>query len=292
MTAALVLLAGSYWAVAGGGPLDEPTVLWQSSFDPPPGSSWEETSGVVEASRANAEVLEHGPAGTQDVLQISFGEDGSRWGIDYRHSFAEMGVPEQTEIFFSYDVYFAPGFEFVGDGKMGGLSGISPGMRPLDTSSGGRYDEGSFSVRAMWKEDRGVVMYLYARHADGRDFDDPRHYGYGLPVRFVKADGSRSDVFRPGVWHRVEHRVTLNTPGENDGVYEMWVDGHKGISVHDVQYRTEATPDLMINQLFSAWFFGGSSEQYPTRVNHAYTDDWLLTSSYSGTVAGDEQRSS
>ncbi|WP_432491937.1 polysaccharide lyase [Kineococcus gypseus] len=275
------------WLVAEDRPApgdDGPRVLWSGSFDPAPGSTWEEESGVVVASRTSAEVVEEGPEGRRDVLRVTFGEDGSRWGADYRHSFDALGVGPREEVRFGYDVYFPEDFEFRGDGKFGGLAGIDEGVEPLETSSGGSYDEGSFSVRAMWREDRSVVMYLYARHGDGKDFEDPANYGYGIVESFENPDGSTAGAIEPGRWHRVEHRVRMNTPGRDDGVYEMWIDGHRGVSVTDVQYRTAAHPDLRVNQIFSAWFFGGDSSQYPTRVSELYTDDWALTD---GSAAAD-----
>jgi hypothetical protein len=258
------------------GSASDPEVLWVGDFggDQP----WQESFGVAAASRENAQVVDEGPDGRQDVLEISFGDtDDVRWGIDYRLSFAALGLEEREAVRFSYDVYFAEDFEFIGDGKLGGLAGLTDELDPLETSSGGDYDERSFSVRAMWKEDRGVVMYLYARHANGRDFHDPAHFGYGIPVRFQDADGAESGIFTPGTWHRVEHRVRLNTPGQNDGAYELWIDGHRGVHVDDVQYRTEAHPELRINQVIATWFFGGGQDQFPTRRNVAYTDDWMLT---------------
>ncbi|PPK97238.1 hypothetical protein CLV92_10454 [Kineococcus xinjiangensis] len=259
-----------------------PTVLWSTSFSPEPDSTWQEEAGVVVASRTNAEVVADGPEGRDDVLEVTFGEDGSRWGMDYRHSFEAMGLEPREEVWFSYDVYLDEDFEFIGDGKLGGLAGMGESVEPLEVSSGGEYDERSFSVRAMWRENRGVVMYLYARHGDGKDFDDEDNYGYGIFEEFTKADGSTDDVLRPGTWQRIEHRVKLNTPGRNDGVYEMWIDGHKGVSVTDVQYRTAEHPDLEVNAVLSSWFFGGGKDQFPTRVNTAWTDDWALTDGYLG----------
>ncbi|MCI2238416.1 hypothetical protein MN205_07895 [Kineococcus sp. TRM81007] len=258
-------------------PTPAPGVLWSGSFDPPPGTTWQEQAGVVVASRTNARVVAEGPGGREDVLEITFGEDGSRWGVDYRHDFEAMGVAAREEVWFSYDVHFPAGFEFTGDGKMGGLAGTVEGLDPLETSAGGTYDERSFSVRAVWRGERGVVMYLYARHGAGRDVEDPANYGYGIAVPFVGPDGSTSDVIRPGTWQRVQHRVRLNTPGKDDGTYELWIDGHRGVSVTDVQYRTAEHPDLLVDQLFSSWFFGGGEDQFPTRTSVAYTDDWVLS---------------
>jgi hypothetical protein len=251
----------------------EPDVLWTGDFD---SSDWEEHFGVVESGTTNTQVLEEGPDGRDNVLEISFGEDGERWGMDYRHAFDELAIPELEVVHFSYDVYFPWGFEFIGDGKLGGLAGLADGVDPFDVSSGGNYDERSFSVRAMWKEDRGVVMYLYARQAAGRDFWDPQHYGFGIAESFVGPDGGTSDIFTPGQWHRIEHRVQMNTPGVPDGVYELWVDGHRGVHIEDVEYRTADQPDLRVNHLMSTWFFGGGSDQFPTRRNQAYTDNWVL----------------
>jgi hypothetical protein len=283
-------------------PADEPAdVLWSESFSPPgsddpdddpsgagePGGGtpedgsaarapWEERSGVVVASRTGAEVVEEGPEGREGVLEVPF-ESGSRWGIDYRHSFEALGIEPREEVRYAYDVYFPEDFEFLGDGKFGGLAGTTEGLDPLETSSGGDYDERSFSVRAMWREDRSVVMYLYARHGAGRDIDDPDNFGFGITVPFTKPDGSTDDVIVPGTWQRVEHRVTLNTPGEDDGTYEMWIDGHRGVQVTDVQYRTEEYPDIRVDQVFTAWFFGGGADQFPTRENVAWTDEWVLS---------------
>lgn len=250
-----------------------PEVLWSGDFD---SHDWQDEFGVVVESRTNTQVLAEGPDGRSDVLAISFGGEDERWGMDYRHDLDQLGLPELEHVHFAYDVYFSEDFEFIGDGKLGGLAGIADDVDPLETAAGGDYDERSFSVRAMWKEDRGVVMYLYARQAAGRDFWHPEHYGFGIAEPFVASDGRTSEIFTPGQWHRVEHRIQLNTPGEPDGIYELWVDQHRGISLDDVEYRTADQPDLQINQLMSTWFFGGGSDEFPTRPNVAYTDNWSL----------------
>jgi hypothetical protein len=249
-------------------------VVWAADFGE---SAWPDEYGVIgEPARPNAQVVPEGPDGRPDVLEVVFGEDGSRWGMDYRHSLDALGIPALEAAEFAYDVYFPEDFEFIGDGKLGGLAGVTGGLTAQDISSGGDYDERSFSVRAMWKADRGIVMYLYARRAAGRDFWDPAHYGFGIAERFVTEDGSTGGVLTPGTWHRIEHRVVLNTPGQRDGIYELRVDGHLGLALDDVEYRTEAHPDLAIDHIVSTWFFGGGSDQYPTRRNAAYTDAWEL----------------
>lgn len=249
-------------------------ILWSGSFE---GDDWTESFGVVEESRTYADVVSEGPDDREDLLRITFGGQGDRWGIDYRMSLDELGLPGRNAVELSYDAYFAPDFEFIGDGKFGGLAGIAEGVDPLEVSSGGSMDEGSFSARAMWKADRGVVGYLYVLRADGRDVADPDNYGFGIQVPFVAADGSTAEVLSTGVWHRITHRVALNTPGEANGIYQLEIDGHRGIDLDDVEFRGVSATQLFVNQIMSSWFFGGGADQFPTRPSTAYTADWTLS---------------
>ncbi len=248
-------------------------VLWSGTFD---ADDWPQHFGVVAESRTFAEAVDVGPDGREDVLRIDFGGAGERWGIDYRSSLDDLDLPALNAVEFGYDAYFASGFEFIGDGKFGGLAGISDGLDPLDTSSGGDFNDQSFSARAMWQRDRGVVGYLYVARADGLAIDDDDNFGFGIQVPFVADDGATAGIVSTGVWHRITHRVVMNTPGEADGVYQLAIDGHRGIDLHDVEFRTGAADDLAVNQLMSTWFFGGGPDQFPTRENTAYTANWTL----------------
>lgn len=252
-------------------------LLWKSTLGDAGG--WDESTNQSATGPHNARVTT-GPCSTNGALQILFGEQGSRWGLDQRHSFQRLGVAPRDNVYFSYDVYFSEEFEFKGDGKMGGLGGIVPGGNPFAISSGGRYDARSFSARATWKRDRGLEAYLYVREADGRVIYGDGAGGYGLGERFVGPSGQTEDLLIPGTWHRIEHRVVLNTPGRADGGYELWLNGHRGVRLSDVEYRSREYPELQVSHLLSSWFFGGDASQYPTRISSAFTRNWALTSSH------------
>lgn len=279
MGAGLALVAGVVIAIAARAPDPSAATLWAGDFDGDGDGDWRERFGVVHErdEPVSGPSVVPAPGRPGEALRITFGEDGSRWGMDVRSSFSALGLPEVEEACLAYDVWFADDFQFIGDGKMGGLAGTSGGMEPYEASSGGEFDDRSFSVRAMWQEDRGVTMYLYAHHGAGRDLDDPFHGGFGIHTRFEKADGTEAGVLRTETWHRIRHCVTLNTPGEDDGVYELWVDGHRGVVVDDIRFRDADHPDLRINQVMAAFFFGGGTDEYPTRTNVLYTDDWQLS---------------
>lgn len=261
-------------------PPDRAKVLWSTDFTP--GDRWQQDAGVVAAGHVDARVRASGPGGRADALELTFGRNGSRWGMDVRSSFEALELERRDEVWFSYDVWFEDGFEFRGDGKLGGLAGGVPGLDPFDVSSGGEYDERSFSVRTVWTEDRGLAMYLYALHGAGKQISDRDNYGFAIVEPFRAADGATVGVLETGRWHRVEHHVRLNTPGRRDGSYELWLDGHRGVAIHDVEYRAAGRDDILIDQLFMSWFFGGGREDFPTRRSTAWTDDWVLSEALLG----------
>ena len=61
----------------------------------------------------------------------------------------------------------------------------------------------------------------------------------------------------------IEVHYKMNTPGVEDGLFEGWLynsdypDGVRGAYHDDVQYRDADHPDLAINQLLQAHYYGG-----------------------------------
>ena len=64
-----------------------------------------------------------------------------------------------------------------------------------------------------------------------------------------------------GRWHCVEGRVTMNTPGQNDGVLRGWLDGELALSRSNIQYRRADEPGIGVRHMWHNIYFGGS---YPT----------------------------
>jgi hypothetical protein len=55
--------------------------------------------------------------------------------------------------------------------------------------------------------------------------------------------------------------VKLNTPGQNDGLQEVWLDGVKKLSKQNMRWRT--TTDLRINEIrFDDYMPGALQTQY------------------------------
>ena len=84
-----------------------------------------------------------------------------------------------------------------------------------------------------------------------------------------------STTLRKGSWNTIELHYKLNTPGQNNGLFEGYLNGVRGVRLTDVQYRDSKHPTLRINQLFFASFFGGPTSN---RTDERwYFDDVMVT---------------
>jgi hypothetical protein len=157
------------------------------------------------------------------------------------------------ELYCSYRVRFAAGFGFVKGGKLPGLVG---GSHP----TGGRPADDGFSARMMWRAGGAAVQYLY----------HPRQtstYGVDLPY-----DDAR---FQPGVWHRVEHRIVMGTPGRGDGVIQGWFDGRLALDKRDALLRLDGAQHA--DAFYFSTFFGGNDPSWAaTRDETVDFDDFVI----------------
>ncbi|WWC70161.1 uncharacterized protein I206_104109 [Kwoniella pini CBS 10737] len=130
-----------------------------------------------------------------------------------------------------YSVYFPNDFDFVKGGKLPGLYGGHKGC------SGGNAAEDCFSTRLMWRAGGQGELYLYVP----KDKQTPElcqtppksicESAYGLSI------GRGAWTFAKGDWTTVRQDVWLNTPGQNDGGFNIWVNGQLVMSASDVRYR-------------------------------------------------------
>ena len=169
------------------------------------------------------------------------------------------------ELYIAYDIRFEEGFDFVKGGKLPGLCGYDVNQASnTGCNTGGGYPSGydGWSARGMWREDGILENYVY--HASQRNF-------YG--------DDEFWDVSaEPGVWHRVQHRVVLNTPGQKNGILEAWFDGTKVLSLQNLEYRKTNT--IGINLFYFSTFFGGNDASWAPSTDQVMNfDNFVLSTS-------------
>ena len=178
------------------------------------------------------------------------GEGGVQWQMPLGDSY--------DELYLSYRLRFSEGFDFVLGGKLPGLVG---GTSPTGCVA----DDTGFSARGMWRSDGEAVQYMYWPDKVAACGDD---YPY------TNANGMVQ--FQPGVWHTVQSRIKINTPGQPDGVLQAWLDGELVLDVQDFVYRL-ADGTYSIDGMYFSTFFGGSSPEWgPTADEIIDYDDFVI----------------
>jgi hypothetical protein len=162
------------------------------------------------------------------------------------------------ELYCSYRVRFASGFDFVRGGKLPGLVG---GSHP----TGGRPADDGFSARLMWRPGGAAVQYVYY---------PGQSTTYGVDLAYVSPSGA-PDRFQPGTWHLVEHRIVMNSPGQANGVLQAWFDGHLALDAHDRVWRLDGT--VHVDALYFSTFFGGNDPSWAAARDEVVDfDDFVI----------------
>jgi hypothetical protein len=176
------------------------------------------------------------------------------FGIWSRHP-----VSANTAIF-KYGVYFPANFNFVRGGKLPGLYGGKTGC------SGGDPAVDCFSTRLMWRENGMGELYLYAN----REAQDPSicqmPNNYCSPT-FGWSLNTGSFTFARDAWTDIEETITLNTPGQRNGVLAIKVNGREVIRYNNIVFRTSSYPNIRVDGMDVETFFGGNGPEWasPTR---------------------------
>jgi len=70
-----------------------------------------------------------------------------------------------------------------------------------------------------------------------------------------------------GEWQQVVFHIKMNTPGQNDGSQELWIDGQRKIVQQGMRWRT--TTDLQVNEIRFDNFMG----DYAPQREYLWIDD-------------------
>lgn len=197
------------------------------------------------------------------VLAINFksGEFASESGGQF---YKDIPSSLNTDVaLLEYSVYFPKGFEWTLGGKLPGLYGGDH-----ECSGSKVHPDGSncFSARLMWRENGIGEVYMYMPFQQNTDaFCQKCTYPAASTCKGLSGEDycaweRGSFKFSEGSWTKVQEYVKLNTPGEDDGVFELYIDGNLVASHENVVYRT--TPGLKIGGMLFSTFFGGDSREY------------------------------
>lgn len=144
------------------------------------------------------------------------------------------------EYFFSYKVKFEKKFDFVKGGKLPGLAG---GAANSGASIPNGYD--GWSARMMFWENGKLSFLLYFPNQSSI---------WGERLYLKNPSGDTLHLERNN-WHTITQHVKMNTPGEEDGILQAWVDGINVFKTDSILFRKDEK--LQIDQLFYSVFLGG-----------------------------------
>ncbi len=222
---------------------------WKADW---PGCEWQD--GIKEG---NASVVKRAGA---NRLRIDYrtGEIGpEKNGVGWRYP---IGKRESAELI--YTVRFSQNFDWIKGGKLPGLCGgpenVSGG-RPADGTNG-------FSARLMWRREGRGEAYLYHKN-------QPDRYGDQVPFPEDFRFPEDQDL-------RIRMRVTMNEPGKNNGIMQVWIRIGEGaeqevVNRRDLAWRTVDT--FGIDSLYFETFHGGSDKSWaPQRPCHAEFGDFIV----------------
>jgi hypothetical protein len=211
-----------------------------------------------------------------------FDRNGHKWRTRFHDApgarGTHLGIGEQAEVFFRYQVWI-PTTASIDQihMKLPGIGGLPDHQGGWDTASGGNQKRDSWSLRVHTRTPgvyagtdrpaRFLDAYLYARSAGGKKVEGDV-WGMSFPLTETGRPGGRALTFELGVWNTIEMHVVMNTPGTDDGLVEMWLNGVRGVSLHDVRFT--GTDAVGINQILAETFYDAhNGHAHPHHVDIA-----------------------
>lgn len=212
---------------------------------------------------ANHAEVSSNPSGSAKVMTLNFpkGKYASQSGGQF-YKDVSMGDSGTLE----YEVYFPSGFSWTKGGK---LPGLYAGSKACSGSKVLPNGQNCISTRLMWREGGVGEVYMYLPFKENQDsFCKQCAYPTGSKCSALSgadycAWSRGSFRFNAGQWNRVRQTVKLNTPGKQDGTFELYINGKKVAAHSGVVYRT--TSSMKLNGMLFSSFFGGDSSTYAPR---------------------------
>ncbi len=206
---------------------------------------------------------------------------GKTGGFVFDSSFD--GVEEAT---LEYRVKFANDFVWATGGKLPGLGGASTsnGAQPAGCTQNQGTIQNAFSTRLMWRSNTAHTQppYLIV-------------YDY-LPTRETRCGGNTrlgNLQLQRNKWYTVRQYLKLNTPGQRNGILEMYIDGKKLINLDNVVFRLSGKRNVRINSIVMHTYRGGNRKddwwQSP-QDDYVYFDDFKVWTNCLGNTGGDNNK--
>jgi len=207
------------------------------------------------------------------ALAVTISRGGSL-GLNHHLRFAAWPGGEPEEAYFRYHLRLSDNwYPVVDGGKLPGFAGTYGragwGNRPADGVNGWSARGAFMRHDAQGEPDspwRPIGTYAYTASNEGRS---GQVWGWNL--------GPTGRLTR-NRWYSIEQYLKLNTPGQTNGVYRAWIDGHLAFERTDLHWR-----DVTALKIESVWlnvFHGGTART--DRDLTLYMDNLVVARRYIG----------
>lgn len=190
-------------------------------------------------------------------------------GIATRWRFEANGYEEPTEAFFRYYLYLEPGWSQTSGGKLPGFMGVysytGQGGNASTPASPGWSTRVKFTKGTVPDKSR-IGYYIY--HLD-------------QPTRFGQSFYSTTHQLAHGRWYCMEGRTLLNTPGQRDGLVQLWIDGGQALEVDGLAFRRPTEPNVRIHEFILQQYWGGPTTS-PNVTSSSVIDEVAVSDSRIG----------
>lgn len=195
--------------------------------------------------------------------------------LNLEYPFEKKIGSEPEQAYFRYYLKIAEGANVSGGGKLPGFAGTYNkagwGGRG-NTGKNGWSARGGFyktisDKNSPWAGRVSIGQYIYEVGEN--------KYGKTFPW------GHDLSTLEPGRWYCIEQHLKLNTPGQSNGLLEIWIDGVKIYRKSDLYLRD--TKKLKIEKVWLNFYFGGVAK--PLQNFDMYIDNVVIAADYIGPVS-------
>lgn len=155
------------------------------------------------------------------------------------------------EKWLTYCIEFDADFDFVIGGKMPGIGGGS-------TPTGGvGADCSGYTLRMQWgggSNQSNMIAYLYWQGQSGQNSGNNPAFGDVFPLGFDPQQGTK---------YEITMGVNIGTPGNNDGWFEVYVNGTLYVSQYNMMFMCPTSTYSNDKFVFSTFYGGGSAAWAP-----------------------------
>lgn len=245
-----------------------PRPVWRDSED-----ARKEDIYIIEDPLTNSKCLEmtyvKGSVGTYTTWTCSAEPELRPGGGEYWTGMITDG-PGYDEVYFSYNVMFKPGFDFVKGGKLPFVAGGPPDDQAA--TKPGYYD--GFDCILMFRTDESdgrttgrIQYYIYHQNNPDPRYAESREWAKdGVPFVFDVSELR---------WYNITVRVKVNSwtngEGNTDGFIEGFVDGKFIMGMYNLEFLSGYNQGKGVDRMGIASFFGGCQNSHGAK-----RDEWSL----------------